>query len=87
MKLSHFDIVSDHIKNYKELMAARDAATYGTISLTAYGTECGNIDDVAYDIKNLTSVAECRQAIKDVLTRHIGDARQALATYGVDIDE
>jgi surface antigen len=87
MKLSQFDTVRAHIANYKELVGALDAASYGSIDVTVYGTECGNVDDVVYNVKLLTSVAECREAIKTVLRHHIADAKQALATYGVDIDE
>lgn len=86
MKISQFDTVARHIACYKDLVAALDAVNNGHLTISAQERSYGD-DPVRYNIPALTTTPECRDALKAVLIRHIGDAKQALATYGVDIDE
>jgi hypothetical protein len=80
MKLSDFEIVAKVHKDLTKLQAARDAVRYGTLTL-----QVGDGSD-RYDLGELTSVRECREAVIEILDRHINDNRAVLRSYGVETD-
>lgn len=83
MKLSNWDQAAEYVARLTLLQSALEAVKYAQLHCTV--TEDGT-DPARYDIAKITSVAETRKALGDVLRAHIVSTRAELKTYGVDTD-
>lgn len=81
MKLSDFDYVTNYVTRLRMLQSAREAVQYHQI--TAKASLPGEAE---YDLRALTSISECRQALMELIDRNIAGVKTALEECGVVID-
>ena len=79
MNLSSFDQVTKHVMKLRQLEEARDAVQFN--QLTVEVNRCGTVDIAA-----LTSFADCRRVLCELIDEHIAGLKRALATYNVDTE-
>ena len=78
MNLSDFEQVDKHVRELRQLEAAREAVQFNHLTVTV--NRSGSVDIVA-----LTSLSMCRRVLGELLDQCIAGEKAALATYNVDV--